>query len=153
MSKWKQGKSEAREQCPEGGRILTYIAGSGRVVRGEYGPRFQLDFGVEPGAENLLMQDGKPFTIRHWDGASIQLKSNMGKLFAKVRGRTLADAEMGTMDEMPAEGKEDPMPAEVEKLLSGLRVLAMVTHNDKGYANFHVDSCVRAPAQAASEGW
>ena len=155
---WKQGRGEAPEQCPEGPRVLAYMAGSGRVVRGEYqgkvSPRFRLTFQVEQGAEKGLHKtDGTPYEIGAWLGGTIQPGSNAGKLIVTARGRDLAESEMGAVDDIPAAGAEEPLPAPVETLLAGLRVLATVKHNDKGWAGFHIESCVKAPALAASEGW
>ena len=154
---WKQGRGEAPEQCPEGSRVLAYVAGSGRIVRGEYqgeaSARIKARFTVESGAENLHKADGSPFLIDHWESAVIRPRSNAGKLITTARGRDLAEAEQGEFDEIPRAGEELALPAEIETLLSGLRVLAMVKHNDNGWAGFKADSCVRAPAQAADEGW
>ena len=60
---------------------------------------------------------------------------------------------MDTTIKIPKAGEELALPAEIETLLLGLRVLAMVKHNDNGWAGFKADSCVRAPAQADNEGW
>ena len=154
---WKSGKSDAPEQCPEGARVLAYIAGSGRVVRGEYqgnvSARFKLGFEVEPGGEGVQRPDGSRFTITKWFGASVQEKSHVGVLIATGRGAPLRETEMGTMDAAPDPGVEEQLPSEVEQLLTGLRVLVMVKHGKNGWADFHVDSAVAAPQQAKDEGW
>ena len=134
--------------------MLAYVAGSGRLLRNEYQgdvkPRFRLAFDVE-GEEKR--PNGTPYQIRSFFGASIQPRSNLGKLIATARGRELAESEMGTMDEAPAAGVEEALPQPVETMLAGVRVMAMVKHTEKGWADFHVDSATKAPAQAASEGW
>ena len=154
---WKSGKSEAPEQCPEGPRVLAYVAGSGRVVRGDYqgniSPRFRLEFECEPGKPPVTKPDGTPFRLRKFIGASIQERSHVGILIVTSRGHALRESEMGTMDEAPAPGVEEPLPPEVEQLLVGLRVMTMVTHNAKGWAEFNPEACTKAPEQAKDEGW
>ena len=83
---------------------------------------------------------------------SIQPRSNLGKLIATARGRELAESEMGTMDEAPAAGAEEALPTPVETMLAGVRVMAMVKHTEKGWADFHVDSATKAPATGRIRG-
>lgn len=154
---WKSGHGKAPEQCPEGPRVLAYVPGSGRIVRGDYqgqiSARFMLDFEAEPGGDNVLDAKGNPFKLRSWLSAAIRPKTTAGKLIVTARGRELDENEMGEETEAPAPKVEVALPAPVESLFVGLRFLCMVTHNEQGYARWHIDSVTKAPQREDNEGW
>ena len=129
-----------------------------RIVRGEYqgeaSARIKARFSVEPGAEESaqggrqsvpdrpLGERGDPPAVerRQADHDGARPGSRRGRA-----GRIRRDSE--------ERARSWPCRPKSRRCCLGLRVLAMVKHNDNGWAGFKADSCVRAPAQAANEGW